>query len=69
MYLAKEKRGSTLYQGYKPQLPNHQEVEVQVYASQVISRDISKYMQTTIRSMSAMLVNGLAEGGNKHGRK
>ena len=33
MYLTKEKKKSSIYRGYKPQLPNHQEAEVQVYVS------------------------------------
>lgn len=67
MYLTKEKRKSSIYSGYKPQLPNHQEVEVQVYVSHRISRDISKHMQNAVKSMSAMIVHGLVEGGENHG--
>ncbi len=67
MYLTKEKRESNLYRGYKPQLPKHQEAEVQVYVSQAISRDISKHMQGAIKSMSGMIVHGLIEGGEGHG--
>lgn len=67
MYLTKEKKKSSIYRGYTPQLPNHQEVEVQVYVSHTISRDISKHMQNAIKSMSAMIVHGLVEGGENHG--
>ena len=67
MYLTKEKKGSSIYRGYKPQLPNHQEVEAQVYISHAISRDLSKHMEDAIKSMSAMVVHGLIEGGENHG--
>lgn len=67
MYLTKEKKESSIYRGYKPKLPNHQEVEVQVYVSHAVSRDISKHMQDAIKSMSAMIVHGLIEGGENHG--
>lgn len=67
MYLTKEKKGAGLYKGYKPQWPNHQEAEVQVYVSHAISRDISKHMQDAIKSMSAMIAHGLTEGGEDHG--
>lgn len=69
MYLMKDKKESALYQGYKPQFPNYQEAEAQVYVSQVISRDISKQMQVIARSMSTMIVGGLMEEGGKRGRK
>ncbi len=67
MYLTKEKKKSSIYRGYTPQLPNHQEVEVQVYVSHAIGRDISKHMQDAVKSMSAMIVHGLIEGGENHG--
>lgn len=69
MYLTKEKKEINLYQGYQPKLPGHQEVEAQVYISHAISGDISKHMQTAIRSMSSMVVRGLVEGGEDSGRK
>lgn len=67
MYLTKEKRKSSLYRGYTPQLPNHQEVEVQAYVSHAISRELTKHMQDAVRSMSTMIVHGLTEGGGNHG--
>lgn len=67
MYLTKEKKESSIYRGYKPQLPNHQEAEAQVYVSHVISKDISRHMQNAVKSMSAMIVHGLIEGGENHG--
>lgn len=67
MYLTKEKKKSSIYRGYKPQLPNHQEAEVQVYVSHAISSELTKHMQNTVRSMSAMIVHGLTEGGENHG--
>ena len=69
MYLTKEKKREALYQNYKPQFPKHQEVEAQLYVSQAISRDISNHMQTAVKSMSAMIVHSLMEGGGERGGK
>ena len=41
--------------------------ESNLYVSHAISRDISKHMQGAIKSMSAMIVHGLIEGGEDHG--
>lgn len=67
MYLTKEKKKSSIYRGYTPQLPNHQEAEIQAYVSRTIGRDISNHMQEAVKSMSAMIVHGLIEGGENHG--
>lgn len=69
MYLTKEKKRANLFQSYNPKFPNHQEAEIQVYISRAISRDISKYMQTAISSLSAMVADGLTEGGDNYGEK
>lgn len=63
MYLTKEKSGTGFYTNYSPRFSKHQDVEIQAYVANVISNDLSKHMQSTVRSMSVMIAQGFLRKG------
>lgn len=64
MYLTKEKSSTSLYRNYEPKFSKHQDVEIQAYIAHAVGYDMTKKMKSTIRYMTAMIVQGVSKGGN-----
>ena len=60
MYMTKEKKNVSLYRDFSPTFPKHQDVEMEVYIGNKVGQDISKDMQSMVRSISAMVVHGFS---------
>lgn len=58
MYLTKEKTKISLYKNYEPKFPKHMDTEIQAYVAYTVGKDMSIKMQSTIRCMSKMIVQG-----------
>lgn len=63
MYSTKEKQSVTLYKKYTPKFSKHQDIEVQAYVANVVSDELSKCMQTMVKGMSGMIVQGFIRKG------
>lgn len=64
MYLTKEKPKTSLYKDYEPRFPKHKDVEIQAYVAYTVGNDMSNKMQSSIRSMTKMIVRGFSKEAN-----
>ena len=64
MYLSKEKPKTSLYKDYEPRFSKHKDVEIQAYVAYTVGNDMSNKMQSTIRSMTKMIVRGFSKEAN-----
>lgn len=64
MYLTKEKPKTSFYKNYKPRFPKHKDVEIQAYVAYTVGNDMSNRMQSTIRCMTKMIIQGFSKGAN-----
>lgn len=64
MYLMKEKYKISLYKSLEPKFPNHKDLELQAHLAYTIGNDMSDKMQSTIRGMARMIIQGFSEGVN-----
>lgn len=64
MYLTKEKPKTSLYKNYEPKFPKHKDVEIQAHIAYTVGNDMSNKMQSTIRCMTKMIIQGISRGAN-----
>ena len=64
MYLTKEKSKTSLYKNYEPKFPKHKDVEIQAYVAYTVGNDISKKMESTVRCMTKMIIQGFSKGAD-----
>lgn len=65
MFLIKEKTKRSLYKNYEFQFPKHRDAEIQAYVAYKVGKDMSSKMQSTIKSMSKMIVYGFSKEENE----
>ena len=64
MYMMKDHAGTELYRSFIPKYTKYTNTEIEVHVSHSISKDMTKQMQSTVRSMSQMITHGFTRGGN-----
>lgn len=64
MYLTKEKSKTSLYKNFKPTFSKHKDVEIQAYVAYTVGNDMSSKMQSTIRCMTKMIIQGFSKGAS-----
>lgn len=64
MYLTKKKPGRSFYKNFEPRFPKHKDIEIQAYVASTVGNDIADKMQSTIRCMTQMIIQGFSEEAN-----
>ena len=60
MYMVKVQKRKSIYQNFTPRTVSHKDAEMEVYVSNVVTKDISRNMGTVVKNISAMVVHGLS---------
>ena len=60
MYMVKATKQNSIYRDFTPKTVKHKNVEVEVYVSNVVTKDVSRNMRAVVKNISAMVIHGLS---------
>lgn len=60
MYMVKARRQNSFYQDFTPRTVRHKDAEIEVYVSNVVTKEVSRNMKAVVKDISAMVVHGLS---------